>query len=176
MSIRDEIRARIDEGRLFHLPHSLPGASTARTLFVSEEVRRVVVGPWSHDTEGLRFGELRAHLDVFTEGSLISIALDPFKKPKAAYLAAIDPTADGVWDIRSLDPSPAIRVLGCFAETNVFVALVWDYRKNLGGPHSKEWRDLRERCKAEWRKLIPTYPPLIAENVDEYISENVHIV
>ena len=51
MSIRDEIKARVDEGRLLHLPHSLPGAPTARTLFVSEEVGNVVIGPWSHDTD-----------------------------------------------------------------------------------------------------------------------------
>jgi hypothetical protein len=176
MSIRDEIKARLDEGRLFHLPHSLPGAATARSMFVSEEVAAIASGPWKRDTEGYRFALLRAQLDVFTEGGLISVAFDPFKKAKATYLAAIDPVADRVWDIRSIDPKPAIRILGCFSETDVFVALVWDYRKNLGGPDSKEWRDFRERCKAEWNKLFPTYLPLKSENVYECVSRNVHLV
>lgn len=74
-------------------------------------------------------------------------------------MARTYPPADEVWDIRSRDPKPAMRVLGCFAETDVFVALVHGYRKNLGGPRSRQWRDLIESCKAEWRKLFPrTYP------------------
>jgi hypothetical protein len=176
MSIRDEIKARVGEGRLFHLPHSLAGVPAGRTVFVSDEVARVAIGPWPNDTAGLRFSQLRAHLDVFTSGGMISVAPDPFTKPKSTYLAAIDPVSDGVWDIRSIDPSPAIRVLGSFAETDVFVALVWDYRSNLGGPGSKEWRDFREHSKSEWKKLFPTYPPLIAENINGYVSRNFIVV
>src|ERR1041384_7860822 len=101
MSIRDEINSRIAERRLFRLPHSLMGVATARTVFVSEPLYEITAGPWTHDAEGMRFAELRAHLDVFTGGGLISLAADPYKKPKATYLAAIDPVDDGVWDIRS---------------------------------------------------------------------------
>ena len=176
MSIRDEIRLRVAEGKLRYLPHSLPSVQRTRTLFVSEEVSRAVLPPWDASPEGLRFSQLRAQLDTFTAGGLISMAQDPFTKPKATYMARLDPPADEVWDIRSIDPRPAIRVLGCFAETDLFVALTWDYRKNLGGPNSKEWRDFRERCKAMWRNLFPSYQSFSGATVQDYISRNVHVV
>ena len=175
MSIRDEINHRIREGRLFHLPHAIPSAPTGRTMFVSQEIVPLAFGPWVGRTAH-RFAQLRAHLDAFTENRLISVAVDPYDKANSAYLAPIDPISDGVWDIRSIDPSPAIRVLGCFAEIDVFVSLIWSYRKDLGGPGSKEWRDFRERAKASWRNLFPTYRPLIAGTPNEYISQNIHLV
>jgi hypothetical protein len=176
MSIRDEIRARVAEGRLAYLPPLISSLPAVRAMFVSEEINGVVRPPWTNTAEGLRFSELRAHLDMFTVGTLISIANDPFRKPKATYMARVDPSSDEVWDIRSIDPSPAIRVLGCFGETDTFVALVWDYRINLSGPRSKEWRDFREACKAEWRKLFGPYPPFSGGDAYDYISRNIYVV
>jgi len=176
MSIRDEIQSRVAEGRLFYLPHSLPSVQRLRTLFVSEEVSRVVLPPWDPNPEGLRFSQLRAQLDTFTAGGLISLAHDPFTKPKATYMARIDPPADEVWDIRSIDSRPAIRVLGCFAEADLFVALTWEFQKNLGGPNSKEWRDFRESCKTMWKTLFPSYLPFSGTTINDYVSENVHAV
>jgi hypothetical protein len=123
MSIRAEINHRIAEGRLFHLPCLIRSAPTVRTMLVGEEVHAVTVPPWDNTAAGQRFARLRGDLDAFTEGRLISIAEDPYTKPKSAYMARIDPISDEVWDIRSRDPSPAIRVMGAFAETDVFVAL-----------------------------------------------------
>lgn len=165
-SLREDLR---------HLPHAIRSVPQVRSIFVSEEVSRIVFPPWTEDAEGLRFSRLRAQLDVFTAGTLISVAHDPFKKPKATYMARVDPPADEVWDIRSIDPKPAIRVLGCFAETNVFIALVWEYRKPLGGPDSRQWRDFRERCKTEWRKLFPAYPPLSGQTSNDYASGIVDV-
>ncbi|MGH9354034.1 MAG: hypothetical protein ACRD2G_18045 [Terriglobia bacterium] len=161
---------------MLYLPHSLPSVRHMRLLFAAEEVGRVVKPPWNATPEGLRFSQLRAHLDRFIEGSLISMAQNPFTKPRTCYMARIDPSTDEVWDIRSIDPRPAIRVLGCFADTDLFIALVWENRKNLGGPHSKEWRDFRERGKAMWRNLFPAYQPLRAASINEYVSEKVHVV
>ena len=151
-------------------------APVRRAIFVSEEVAAIVLGPWEDSRTALRFARLRAQLDAFTENGLISVALDPYDKAKSAFLALVDPVSDGVWDIRSVDPSPSIRVLGCFAETDVFISLVWSYRKCLGGPGSKEWRDFRERGKAAWRNLFPTYRALTTGNVNEYISQNIYLV
>src|SRR4051812_40363654 len=124
MSIRDEIKARISEGRLMHLPPLIPSAPADRTMFVSHDVAAAVLGPWHDRRTATRFAQLRAQLDAFTEGRLISVALNPYDKDKKAYLALVDPISDGVWDIRSIDPSPSIRVLGCFAETDIFVSLI----------------------------------------------------
>ncbi len=173
MSIRDVISARVQEGRLFHLPPLIASQQTVRNLFVGTELHSVVSPPWSQSTEGFRLSQLRANLDAYTEGQTISMADDPFTKPKSTFMARTAPVVHEVWDIRSRDPKPGIRVLGCFAETDTFVALVWDYREALGGPNSKEWRDLIERCKAEWRNLFITYPPHQGSNINDYVSANV---
>ncbi len=88
MSIRDEIQSRVTEGRLFHLPHALPGVQRVRTLFVTEELGRIVLPPWDATPEGLRFSRLRAQLDAFTAGGLISVAQGPFTKSKATYMGS----------------------------------------------------------------------------------------
>ena len=40
-------------------------------------------------------------------------------------MGLLAPREDAFWDIRSRDPRPGLRVIGHFAETDVFVALVW---------------------------------------------------
>lgn len=171
MSIRDQINFRCEEKRLFHLPHTLPGQPVERTMFVSQEVYDAACGPWA-PSEANRLGRLRADLDMFTEGKIISVAEDPYKKPKSTYMARVDPPRDEVWDIRSRDPKPGVRVLGCFCETDTFIALVWDYRALLNGPGSREWRDLIVKCKAEWRKLFHPYQPHSGSKISDYVSKN----
>lgn len=173
MSIRREIGNRCGEGRLFHLPPFLPGAPVVRMMFVSAEIHAVVVGAHSLDTEeGRRFGQLRGDLDRFTEGALISVADHPYRKDKKAYIARLDPPRDEAWDIRSVDPKPAIRVFGHFAMVDTFIALTWAWRRDLGGPGSKEWRDEIERCKAAWRQLFHPYPPYSGGSLHDYVSSN----
>jgi hypothetical protein len=175
MSLRDEIGHRLREGRLFKLLPMLDGDRVERTMLVSEEVHAAVNGPWD-SADADRMARLRADLDNFTEGAAISISQEPFRKPKTTYLARTHPPEDEVWDIRSRDPKPGIRVLGRFAEKDVFIALVWNHREALGGPGSKEWRDFIERCKAEWRRLFPTYPPHSGRRIDDYVSEDFYVV
>ncbi len=177
MSIRDEINRCVGDGRLFQVFPMLPGSSVGRVLLASQEVYRLVTGPWVDEKEEIRSGRLWADFDRFTEGRLISVALDtPYRKPKTTYLARMDPGRDEVWEIRSRDPKPGIRVFGRFSEQNIFLALNWEYRESLGGPGSREFNLEIQKCKAEWRKRLPSYPPAIGTNVNEYLSENAFLV
>ena len=45
-------------------------------------------------------------------------------------------------------------------------------RSNLGGPDSRQWKDVIRACKAEWRKLFLTYPRHQGETLSDYLSEN----
>lgn len=175
MSIRDEISDRCAEERLYLLQPALPGSPCVRHLFISSEIKTALFGPWSGAQEEYRLSKLRADFDAFTEGMLIAVGSDPYKKKKTAFMSQLDPVEDEVWEIRSRDPKPGIRVFGCFSEKDSFVALTWLYREGLGGPKSREWRDARESCKAEWRKLFPTYNPHTGENFNEYAS-NIFLV
>ena len=173
MSIRDQIRYWIDQKhrRLFQVLPTLPNGRVERFLFASKEINSLIAGPWRDKVEEYRCGRLWAAMDMFVEGRRITMALDdPYKKRKATYMARLDPLQDEVWEIRILDPKPGIRVFGRFAEQDLLIVSTWARREAL--PGSKDWRDAREACKAEWRKLFPTYNAITGNNVNEYVSNN----
>jgi hypothetical protein len=173
MSIRDEIARQCEERRLFFLPPAMTFIPVVRHLFVSPELYRLAeTGPWADIAEEKRFGLLRANLDDFTRNAPLTVEWNPFEA-RDAYFGRLDPISDEVWDIRSRDPRPAIRVLGSFADTDTFVGLVWGWRKEWDGKESCEWRDARVRTGAEWRKLFPAYTPHKGDHIHDYLSNAV---
>jgi len=173
MSIRDEIDDRCTEGRLCHLPLTLSYDATVRHMFVHPDLYRLVeTGPWETPTVESRFGRLRGNLDEFTRGAKLVVEWNPFEA-RDAYFGRLDPTTDEVWDIRSRDPKPALRVLGSFAGIDLFIGLEWAWRREFGDRHSRAWRDARERAKTKWRGLFPTYDPHRGEHLHEYLTNAV---
>jgi hypothetical protein len=186
MSIRDEINARLIEQppRLFPLERSLKSDPESRSMLISEELKSLLDGPWEHSELRYRAGRLRADLEEFIKGEEITVCLKPFAA-KTAYMGRLAPVTDGLWDIRSRDPSPALRVVGLFAETDLFVALRWAPRSRsvkwtakppLGPRDSREWRDMTVQCKTDWKNLFHSFLPITGECVNDYISESVHVV
>ena len=145
-----------------------------RELFVSEEVYRAVQPPWEPAELGARLARMRAYLDAWTEGRLISITDHPYRKPKPTFMARIDPAPDEVFDIRCLDPNPGMRVMGCFGDKDLFVALTYAWREDLATV--RDWRNEREACKAAWRRLFPAYQPYSGATLHDYISASFYIV
>jgi hypothetical protein len=184
MSIHQQIRGRCDEGRLFRLELEIPGDPIERSILLSEEVRNLLIGPWPNHTLQYRSGRLRADLEEFIKGETISVCLRPFEAI-SAYMARLAPIEDSVWDIRSRDPKPALRVAGFFAAKDIFTALRWAPRSvqpawtdkpPLGCRDSREWRDMITQCKTDWRNLFHSYGPVKGEDIHEYISRNVRLV
>lgn len=173
MSIQDELNSRCAEGRLFYLPLARTNLQTVRYLFVSPELYRfVATGPWENKAEEKRGGFLRADLDDFTRGAILTVEWNPFEA-RAAYFGRLDPTTAEVWDIRSRDPRPGIRVLGSFADKDTFVCLLWFLRKEWEDRHCRKWRDARVQASTEWRNLFPSYETLKGENIHDYLSNAV---
>jgi hypothetical protein len=172
MSIRDEIGFRVKEGRLASLPPLLPGAVAERFIFVSDELNQLIGNAviFSAETSS-RMVRLRADLDHFTCGGNITVSFSPYSKPKSTYISLVDPDDAGIWDIRSRDPKPGMRVLGGFAEPDVFVALCAATRDELGGPGSREWRNFIETAKTKWVQLFNTYPTVKGDKLESYISK-----
>ena len=174
MSIRDEIgnRTREKPPRLFFLPPLIPSAPVVRELFVSEEIYAVGLPPWPDTVRGRRHAQMRGYLDAFTQGQRLTVADDPYRKPKSTNMARVDPPKDEVFDFRCIDPKPGIRIMGCFAAYDLFVALTWNDRENLPSddPLNKAWRDEIERCKAAWRRLFHPFPPFTGSNLHAYLS------
>ncbi len=169
MSIQDEIDAHVLAGRLFRLPALLGADGPTRTMIVTPDIyANAQPTAWPHDRRGERLGRMRGDIDRFTNNDRISIALFPKNKPATTYLARIHPVANEVWDLRSTDPKPGIRILGRFSEMDTFVALVWDFHEHVSGWAA--WAALGQRCLQEWERLFTTLPPHHGKSANEYLS------
>lgn len=170
MSIYDEIIQRVSEGRLYPLRPLMPPSlgATSRHIYLSEEIYSLLAGPWPSDEWEERCGYLHADLDRFAQGGMIPVAKSPFIGGRHSYMRQLFRWREEVWEIRSRDPKPGIRVLGRFADTDVFIALSWWHRADLGGPKAREWRDAIVGCKTEWKNLFPAYEPKSSGGDDAY--------
>ncbi len=174
MSIRDEINGRVKEGRLFCLLPAIGNVQVVRHIFATEDVVSLVIGPWENQGIEFRAGQLRQYLDQFIGGDIVTMAGEPYKKPNSTYLSPLHPVKDRIWEIRNRD-KPSIRVSGAFAEQDVFIALAWEYRADLGGKKSREWRDFREYSKARWRQLFHSYEPMSGDNRNELATNIIPV-
>lgn len=161
MSIYSEITNRVAEGRLFPLHPVMPASpgSTPRHMYLTEGVLSLLNGPWCSEEWEVRCGYLHADLDRFVQGGPLPIAKHPLSGGRSSYMRQLYRWREEVWEIRSRDPQPGIRVLGRFADTDVFVATSWWHRADLGGPGARAWRDAIIECKTQWKNLFPTYEP-----------------
>jgi hypothetical protein len=167
--IRAFIRTAVEEDRLHLVLPQMAADPVRRTLLVSNEVNNFLRGPWDDDADERRAGRLQSNLEHFVAGGVVPVCLQP-RQAKAAFMGRLDPLDNGIWDIRSRDPKPGLRLLGGFTEPDVFVGLVWDFRLNL--KTDDDWKSLQQRCRSEWRSLFAEEAPLLGEEVHDYISEN----
>jgi len=141
-------------------------------MYVSEEIRAKIEGPWTNRADEYRCGRVYADLLAFCYRDPLVIARDP-RRAGASYMSRLQPPRDEVWDIRCVDPSPAIRVLGRFAEKNLFIGLTWEVRLQLRDFGSRQWQQAILRCCHEWRKLFPAYDPRMGDYFADYITDGV---
>jgi hypothetical protein len=163
MSISAQIEELKRARRLFPVLCYAPGTTTRRALLVNEELWRHLTGPWDTPENEVKFMELRAYLDVYTEGRLIT----------PGFLFQLSNRSEEVWEIKAPRPRPGLRVFGRFAEIDVFVALHYAERDVLQGWQSRVWRDAKEICKSEWRKLFITWEPFGGNTIHDYVSNAV---
>lgn len=151
-------------------------------VLMSAEIDTMVNGAWESSIAGNRCAIVRANLENFVSGEPIKVCWEPFEADDKHQMGRLDPVRDGVWDYRHVDPKPGLRIFCRFAEKDVLIALTcsprsipvsWLPRLPLGIWNSREWKLAIRECKAEWNKLFPTYPPLIGESVDDYLTNAV---
>jgi hypothetical protein len=184
MSIRDSITVRIEEGRLWQLRPILDSDPVKRTMIISHEIRQLIDGPWPNNKGwARRCGRLRADLETFVKGERIGLCLTPYAAG-TAYMGRLDKPTDEVWDIRSRDPDPGLRVFGRFPDRDLFVALIWSprsieivhsQRPSLGDRNSIQWKTAIRETKAEWRKLFQPYEAFHGEVHDDYVSKSIPV-
>lgn len=182
MSIVSRVRSLVGEGRLFQIEPLDSSLEVRRVMVVSGEIQELLNGPWSNDALQRRANRLRADLEAFVIGQIISVSMTPYKAGKA-YMGLLDPPERGFWDIRSRDPNPGLRVLGHFAETDLFVSLVWHPRSvefagrpPLGDTKEPNWELAKLQCEEQWQDLFPGHTAKIGDTIDDLISEDKFLV
>jgi len=170
MSILAQINDLCTQGRLCQLLPSYPRGAQRRFLYVSVEINnRLSIGPWVTRKQEIRWGRLRADLEKFIESNRIQVPSDS-RRARAAYMGRLQPDDDEVWDIRSRDPSPGMRVFGRFAAKDLFVGLTWAERPPLGAFQSEEFKRAIRQCKTDWANLFHPYSPLRGRYPHDYIT------
>jgi hypothetical protein len=160
MSIADLIHWRVEEQRLFPLFPKAAGATPRRAMFLSEELWNVLRSSYEDRDMETRMGHLLADLDHFVQSPSIDWK----------YLFHLYPARDGVWEIRSVRHDPSIRVLGHFADRDVFIATNHAFREDLGGWQSRQWKEVKRAARAKWNQLFHPYPPVLGTDVKALVS------
>lgn len=160
MSIRSLIQDRVREGMLFPIIPKASGTTALRAMYVSEGLWDLLQTDHDDPDWDDRLGALQADLEVFTS--------EPEIYPK--YLFLLYHPREAVWEIRSVRPNPSIRVLGRFAEKDIFIATNYALREKLGGWQSRAWRDVKVTSRAIWVNLFHTYQPVVTVNIRDVVS------
>lgn len=171
MSLLDEVNRLCSEPNgLYRVPRSLPeGLHQGRFIYGSGLIRTFLSGADLNKRLQMRVAELQADLDYFMDGRRID--LRPLGSiEEYAYMALLEPPTNEVWEIRSVDPKPSIRVFGSFIHRNHFVVLTWAWRKELGGRYAKEWRAAIQEFKEEWEIYFGSKRPISGRYPDAYLS------
>ena len=129
-------------------------------MFVSEHIWAVLTAEHADEDMEERLGVLQADLEVFADG----LPIDP------KYLFLLYPSGEGVWEIRSVRQAPSIRVMGCFAKKDVFIATNMALREHLGGWQSREWKDVKRLARTRWTQMFHTYQPIISTDINDLVS------
>lgn len=170
MSIRELIQTAVNVGWLVNLQPRLPSIPHQRIILVCRNLNDELERELNDPSTAVRTAELFNTFDTFLGGRMITVGT---RNDRDAYMKILEPEADEVWEIRSVDPKPSIRVFGRFARQDVFVATNKGMRTELGGFGSKEFRDCMTRCTTEWRKCFQTWRPHTGSRINDYISDNV---
>ena len=176
MSIQHSIEDAIAEGRLLVFEPEFDSDELVRSLLLHPQLESDIserVEEW-----GRRVGRLRADFESFVKGEHISLSMTPFEH-KTATMGLMAPTADGIWEIRSRDPKPGLRVFGKFPCADTFVALDWEPRsvrfgrkEPLGTRFSLEYQLALLETNKRWNIALPDLAPLLEGNYRDYVSKN----
>ena len=129
-------------------------------MFLTEELWQLLSTEHADPQMEDRLGDLQADLEHIVDNGRIH--------PK--YLFLLYPARDAVWEIRSVSPDPSIRVLGLFAERDVYIATNFALRSDLGGWQSREWKEVKRLARARWTQMFHPYEPLRGTEISKLVS------
>lgn len=175
MSIRECLRDRVAEQRMFEIKPLLPSSKgTPRSVWAEADVYNQLSPSTATEEYRLEAGRLRRKLEGVARGSRIVIGN---RRDKACDIKRLEPFSGEVWELRERD-DPSIRIFFRFIERDCIASTNLRFVKDLFGLEWLRkgiefwpvWRIEIRRCKAIWRALFMTYPPHSGETLNDYIS------
>ena len=160
MSIVTILRDKLASGMLHILVPKVPGDSHRRVLVIGSRLWEEIESEPRDSAWEVRIGQLKADLENF----VISEQIRP------SYLFRLYPRADAVWEIRSVEEDPSIRVFGLFVEKDVFLATNYALRSELKEWESREWKQARRNSIVEWNGLMHQFQPMRGDDIHAFVS------
>lgn len=182
MSIHESLQRAVCDRHLHYLPMTDRSDPVRRRMFIHEEVRAALLDGTT-EVQRVRMMQLRADLERFVKGSALLMCFAPKKGKDDAHFALLNPPGEACWDVRSLTPSPSLRVLGMFADVDAFVALDWWPKRIKVAWSGKEplgdddllWRLAIHECRARWHSILPGEIPVAGRDVRRYVTGYVDV-
>jgi hypothetical protein len=179
MSIRELLKKRVQDGELVRLGFSMPGPPERRTVLMSPEISALISGPWKDVAMRDRCYRLRADLENVLAGFPLTYCDIPREAKDKHQISRLDPVEDNIFDIRSTDPAPGLRIIFHLAERDVLVLhtcsprsvhVSWLDRVPL--INEKLWRRAISESKTRWSILFPGCDPP-GGSIHEYLSNAI---
>ena len=145
-----------------------------REVFVSNELQELLFGPWDSVADEMNGAKSRQAIDEITTGRRLVVKLKGHIAG-TSFISRLVPQTDEVWEIRVRDPRPGLRILGRFADKDLFIAFHWYLRTQLKGRRSKAFANAIVDCKAAWDELFPNRQPHSGNTVDDYLTNATNI-
>lgn len=140
MSISDQITYWVTQGEL--VPMVPPRKGLRRWMYLDRKLDADLKAP-PPGAEAI-YSEMRAELTSFVTQRWIT----------PEYLWLLKPKNRGVWEIKVRRNDPQVRVFGQFADKDLFVALSYRYRDDLGPIDDSRWKFEIKSVEHRWRELF----------------------
>ena len=172
MSIDECIEQLITSRKLNPLSPTISGEVCLRTVLVTERIQEYLNQDVSLPKKFRRTAiESRLVIDRFLAPKTpTTVGLAPYNSPSFTVLALLDHGFITVWEFRVRDPNPQVRIFGCFAQKDTFIALTYGNRDTL------DFSQKNAETRRIWKALFKQLPSVQGDKIDEYLSEKYKIV
>ena len=166
MLTNNEIQTAKTKGVLVPYRPRIAAMGTKRAFLMSKSLNnRIVESQQSSNVDVIhRWASLEGDILHFVTGGYVN----------RNFIKQLEPPKFEHWCLRSVRPSPSIRVFGRFAQPDVFVGTHAIERTTLKGKWSLEWELEKLFCEKDiWEVECELPPrPFSAEQYTDYITEN----
>lgn len=161
MSIAELILSRCAEGKLQRLNPSRLSDAKRRALYLTPQLASEVFSEPDDEEKLDDLAFLEQEMHRFTSA----------KNIEECYFKMLAPKSKRVWELKATDGEDIhLRVFGVFAEKDVFVAMSYAYRADLGDKDSYEWKRQISYTRKMWDHLFPGHSPKGIETIQSLVT------